>query len=86
MLPTVADRGDVRERRLADDREALWQTARQLLTSRQQRILHLCVEGWSAHDIADQLGLSAARVSDEKYKAICKLRKQLGAQQGASAL
>jgi RNA polymerase sigma factor (sigma-70 family) len=45
------------------------------LSRRQRRILVLWSEGWSVRDIADELGLSAARVSDEKYKALYKLRQ-----------
>lgn len=51
--------------------------ARDCLTERQQRILQLTRDGWKAGEIADELSLSSARVSDEKYKAICKLRDRL---------
>jgi hypothetical protein len=34
-------------------------------------------EGWSVHDIAGELSLPAERVSDEKYKAIRRLREHL---------
>jgi hypothetical protein len=34
-------------------------------------------EGWAVQDMADELQLPAERVSDEKYKAIRKLREHL---------
>ena len=57
-----------------DDREALRQAASQLLSPRQQSILKLAFAGHSIPDIAREMGLSPERVSDEKYKAIRKLR------------
>ena len=48
-----------------------------VLSSRQQRIVQLTCEGWTIPEIADELRTSAERVSDEKYKAIRKLRKEL---------
>jgi RNA polymerase sigma factor (sigma-70 family) len=73
-IDTVADRHDLRERRVADHRDAVHQAAVQLLSQRQQGILQLSFEGWSVQDIAGKLQISAERVSDEKYKAIRKLR------------
>jgi RNA polymerase sigma factor (sigma-70 family) len=77
-VETVGDPRDRHERRLADDREAVRQASVQLLSPRQQRILQLSFDGWSVHEIADELSTSPARVSDEKYKAIRKLREHLG--------
>jgi RNA polymerase sigma factor (sigma-70 family) len=74
----VADRHERRERRLADDREAVRQAADALLSERQQRILRLSLEGWSVQDIARELSIPAERVSDEKYKSIRKLRDHFG--------
>jgi RNA polymerase sigma factor (sigma-70 family) len=51
--------------------------ARQCLSERQQRILELTRDGWRVHEIAAELDVSPARISDEKYKAISKLRKSL---------
>lgn len=79
-MDTVADRRDVHERRVADDRDAVDQAASDLLTGRQQQILRLSFEGWSVQEIAEKLDVSAARVSDEKYKAIHKLRAHLAEQ------
>lgn len=57
------------------DREAVAHAARRLLSARQQRILQMSLEGWTVQDIAGELDLSSDRVSDEKYKAIRKLRE-----------
>ena len=43
------------------------------LSERQRQILTMYADGHSIRDIADSLGLSPARVSDEKYKAIARL-------------
>src|SRR5262249_15651890 len=61
----------------ADDREAVRLAACELLSPRQQRILQMSFEGWSVHEIATELSTSPERVSDEKYKAIRKLRAHL---------
>jgi RNA polymerase sigma factor (sigma-70 family) len=74
-IDVVADRHESRERRLADDSQAVSYAAARLLTLRQQRILQLSLEGWSVQDISSELALSSDRVSDEKYKAIRKLRQ-----------
>lgn len=49
------------------------------LSSRQRQILTLWSQGWTVAEVSEELNVPAARVSDEKYKAICKLRKQLDA-------
>jgi RNA polymerase sigma factor (sigma-70 family) len=76
-LDGVADRRDQDSDRLADEREQVRQAAADLLTPRQQRILQMSFEGWSVQDTARELNLSAERVSDEKYKAVRKLRAHL---------
>jgi RNA polymerase sigma factor (sigma-70 family) len=63
--------------RLADERAAVQQAAPEVLNPRQQRILQMSFEGWSVHEIAAELCLPPERVSDEKYKAIRKLRNHL---------
>jgi RNA polymerase sigma factor (sigma-70 family) len=73
-VDTVADKRERNERRLADDREAVRLAATSLLSARQQRILQFSFEGWSVQEIARELKVSPERVSDEKYKAIHKLR------------
>jgi RNA polymerase sigma factor (sigma-70 family) len=69
------------ERRLAEDRETVRLAARELLSPRQQRILQLSFEGWSVQEIGEELALPVERVSDEKYKAIRKLRTHLETRQ-----
>jgi RNA polymerase sigma factor (sigma-70 family) len=58
-------------------REELDRAALQVLNLRQQRIVQLTCEGWSVPEIADELRTTVERVSDEKYKAIRKLRKHI---------
>jgi len=48
------------------------------LSERQQRILSMMRDGWRVGEIAEKLQIPQARVSDEKYKAIVKLRSALG--------
>ncbi len=57
--------------------EEVMTAARKHLSRRQIQILELTRDGWQASEIAGKLDMSAARVSDEKYKAIRKLRDQL---------
>jgi len=73
----AADPRPENELRLAEDRELVRRAAEEVLSPRQKRILQLSFEGWSAQEIADKLTLPVERVSDEKYKAIRKLRAQL---------
>jgi RNA polymerase sigma factor (sigma-70 family) len=73
----VADRRDLHRRSVADEREAVALASAELLSERQQRIMQLSFEGWSVHEIAAELRTPAERVSDEKYKAIRKLRDRL---------
>lgn len=73
-LDLVADPRDTHERRLTEDREAVRRAAGTVLSPRQQRILNLSFEGWSVQEIARELHLPPERVSDEKYKAVHKLR------------
>jgi RNA polymerase sigma factor (sigma-70 family) len=76
-LDGVADPRDDSARHLHEERELVRQAATEVLTPRQQRILQLSFEGWSVQETASQLCLPPERVSDEKYKAICKLRSHL---------
>lgn len=63
----------------ADYDTADWLSAAiEKLSPRQQTILTLWSRGWSIDDIADELRMSAPRASDEKYKAIRKLKTLLG--------
>jgi len=76
-LDGVADPREIDRNGLDDDREIVRQVAEEVLTDRQQRILQLSLEGWTVQQIADELPLAPERVSDEKYKAIRKLRDHL---------
>jgi len=57
-----------------EEKDALRQAAGELLSQRQQNILRMMSEGWSVADIAQELASTPERISDEKYKAIQKLR------------
>lgn len=61
-----------------DDWAAVAQAAGDCLSEQQRRIVGLYAEGWSIQEIADEMRLSPARASDEKYKAVQKLRRSLG--------
>jgi RNA polymerase sigma factor (sigma-70 family) len=76
-LDGVADPRNDHARHVHEQREAVRQAAAELLTPRQQRILQLSFEGWSVQEMAGELQLAPERVSDEKYKAIRKLRSHL---------
>jgi RNA polymerase sigma factor (sigma-70 family) len=65
----------------ADDRATVDQAAAETLSPRQQRILQLSFEGSSVQEIASELRLPPERVSDEKYKAIRRLRMYLCAEE-----
>jgi RNA polymerase sigma factor (sigma-70 family) len=73
--PRLAD-----EDQLAEDRETVRRAAEELLSQRQQRILQLSFEGWSVQEISSELDMPVERVSDEKYKAVRKLRAHLADQ------
>ena len=73
----VKDPRDEHERELAEEREAVRLAANEVLSARQQRILQFSLEGWSVQDIAEVMRLPAERISDEKYKAVRKLRAYL---------
>jgi DNA-binding CsgD family transcriptional regulator len=51
--------------------------AADVISDRQLRILDMTRDGWRTPEIAQHLGISTDRVSDEKYKAISKLRSRL---------
>jgi RNA polymerase sigma factor (sigma-70 family) len=62
------------DRAYHEEKDAVRRAASQLLTSRQQTILQMTCEGWSIADMAKELTTTPERVSDDKYKAIQKLR------------
>lgn len=72
---------DVREeqaRDYHDEREAVQEAGEKVLSERQRCILKLICDGHNVADIATELAMSPERVSDEKYKAIQKLRSYFG--------
>lgn len=70
----VADRRGEEARDRNDERDAVRAAAERVLSTRQQDILRLISDGYNIADIATELSMSPERVSDEKYKAIQKLR------------
>jgi RNA polymerase sigma factor (sigma-70 family) len=76
-IDNVADPRDARRGDLREQREIVGQAAAEVLTPRQQRIMQLSFEGWSVQEMSEELQVPVARVSDEKYKAIRKLRAHL---------
>jgi RNA polymerase sigma factor (sigma-70 family) len=74
LTSVVEDRRDLETRARAETRTAVQQAAAELLSARQQRIMNMSFEGCPVQDIARALSVSPDRVSDEKYKAIRKLR------------
>ena len=77
----AVDFGDDRNRAHAhvrEQREAVDLAARAVLSDRQRKIVELSADGWAVPEIAEELKTTPERVSDEKYKAIKKLRTHLG--------
>jgi RNA polymerase sigma factor (sigma-70 family) len=68
---------DRRHRERQELGEILEAARRAVLSPRQDRIVELWTRGWTVPDISRTLGLSPARVSDEKYKALRKLERHL---------
>ena len=77
LIEEVPDQRSQPEQTRYELREVLDKASRELLNTRQQRILQLSSYGWSVPEIARELRTSAERISDEKYKAIRKLRTHL---------
>jgi DNA-binding CsgD family transcriptional regulator len=69
---------DLQARSTRDQWEAVNTAAERVLSDRQKRIVEMSATGWAVPDIATALGTTTERVSDEKYKAIRKLRTELG--------
>jgi RNA polymerase sigma factor (sigma-70 family) len=68
---------DSRDRERQELGEILEAARRAVLSPRQDRIVELWTRGWNVPDISHSMGLSPARVSDEKYKALRKLERHL---------
>ncbi len=58
--------------------ETLNRAAETVLNERQRKILDYIASGWGIPEIAANLETTVERVSDEKYKAIRKLRSHFG--------
>ncbi|HVS39881.1 MAG TPA: sigma-70 family RNA polymerase sigma factor [Gemmataceae bacterium] len=80
-LDGVADQRELHSRSVDAKRAAVFEIAEEVLTARQQQILRMSCEGWSVQETADELKMSPARVSDEKYKAVQKLRAHLATEE-----
>ena len=78
LTPDVTDYRDDSSGDLRDQRDAVVQASGEVLSERQQKIVELTVHGWAVPEIAVELRTTPERVSDEKYKAIRKLRTHLG--------
>jgi len=79
LTPDVADfRDSSTDTSVRDQLEAVEQASVEVLSQRQQKIVELTVDGWAVPEIAIELRTTPERVSDEKYKAIRKLRTHLG--------
>jgi len=76
-VETLPDQRDPQARRLKEEKTAVFDAARDVLSPRQHRIIQMSLDGWAVHDMARELHLSAARISDEKYKAVRKLQDYL---------
>lgn len=77
LAPLPEQVADRRSDRDGLDREAVRRAADEVLSDRQKHILQLSFAGWPVNDIAAKLELAPARVSDEKYKAVQRLRARL---------
>ncbi len=67
-----------RDSQAADAWEQIVAASESCLSDRQQQILSLMRDGWRVSEIAEEMEIPQARVSDDKYKAIIKLRAVLG--------
>jgi RNA polymerase sigma factor (sigma-70 family) len=72
LCDCVSDQSDI-----AEQMEQVERAACVCLTARQRQIFSLRLKGYSNGEIAEKMELTKAQVSDEKYKAIKKLREQL---------
>jgi RNA polymerase sigma factor (sigma-70 family) len=78
LVDLHGDQREIIDRQRHEIRESINLASTSVLSNRQQRIVSLTCDGYSIPEIAADLGTSEARVSDEKYKAIQKLRKFFG--------
>jgi RNA polymerase sigma factor (sigma-70 family) len=79
--PLATDHADWRNelsRDIRSERESLNLAIGTVLSDRQRKIVEFSSNGWGIPEIARELGTTVDRVSDEKYKAIRKLRSHFG--------
>ncbi|MFO0935600.1 MAG: sigma-70 family RNA polymerase sigma factor [Gemmataceae bacterium] len=72
------DRNDRIANEVNEQRRAVNEVSVNVLSPRQRQIVELSFGGWAIPEIATELGTSPERVSDEKYKAVQKLRTYFG--------
>ncbi len=77
MPEVLADDRDGEHRKRTEELEVVQRAADEVLSDRQKNILRMSMEGWGVADMAEELDMAPERVSDEKYKAIRKLRQHL---------
>lgn len=65
-----------------EERELIDKAGSTVLSERQRRIVQMSMAGWSVPEMAEALSTTPDRVSDEKYKAIHKLRRHLNPADG----
>jgi len=68
---------DARDRERRELGELLENARRAVLSDRQDKIVEMWTGGFTVPEISDALGMTLARVSDEKYKALRKLERHL---------
>lgn len=78
LTSEVPDNRNRTDSYVREQREAIELAATQVLSERQRKIVELTADGWAVPDIAVELRTTPERISDEKYKAIRKLRTHLG--------
>jgi RNA polymerase sigma factor (sigma-70 family) len=60
-----------------DEWELVRKAAHEVLSERQRKIIAMSAMGYEVSDISNELNMSPSRVSDEKYKAVHRLREYL---------
>jgi RNA polymerase sigma factor (sigma-70 family) len=78
-LDDLADRRSDNAFDWNEERDTIRKAAEEVLSPRQLTILKLSSDGWPVNAIASEMGERVERVSDEKYKAIRKLKARVGA-------
>jgi len=74
LLPESVSDTSVFDASRRDDRSWIEAHGKNLLNDKQRRIIDMTFTGHEVPEIANELGTTVERVSDEKYKAIRKLK------------